>query len=1034
MNLYHRKLYVFLRSIESIDWLGADVSYIYEELACLQDYLLQLRNWWDKQGGNIAAKISSSSDRLNLNPTDTTRKKSDIEVRHPISGQKQHIAASVFDRDPKTSDRPINIPTEIAAEKDVQKVFWWFWRYFPQLLEERDNTNALLIPTHRILPDCPLHSYQSTVSALTGAIFHSSEEPSKPYLFLFTFSPVQEFIKAARKFLDFWAGSYLLHYFSALLCFEIAKIYGPDAIITPSLWNQEIIDAFILQDKSLIISTLEKQYNNPAENFHNNPQAQSLSTAGFPNVITVLLPNQEEVGILGKKLDEILKKCWLEMSQKVRKAIKERVKSKLENEDEFKKILGQIAQDFPNYTLEQLTKELNQFKQPGCWEWNKLWDAQINNTWETYYVGVPFGHPEEELEISIPTSNQKDWIDSQTQIAKPTQDIPNQAELAAFSKLNVGSLWGSLQARLGNAIQAVKNTRAWQIPVAPGERSTLSGQYSAVHPRFIYQEQFQNGLGMSSESLRLFWNLMGIVFPGLFNGSEKLNAIELTKRMAWKHGGVAASLGLSKKNETDESNQNNNNDDDDYEGLIRFPNLSSIAAAHFTTHNPEKVEEYWNDLRREVYKTLRFKHDIFCSRTRRPFQVKRADQALVANTNYENGFNGVMFSSKWLADDMSLTSPEEKNELRRIIDGLEKQHFGDNNPADWWVLVLGDGDGMGGYVNGRKLHYYQDYIVEDLVNKQGISNAVWGDLLEKTKKRMGPATHVGLNRALLDFSNRIVPYITEQRCCGRVIYSGGDDVMAALSLADLPKFLLSLRAAWSGETDPENEFNSNGGYWQWNTENPNQKPRPNDIPARPLFTMGKEATMSLGIVVAHKSVPLPTVLEKIWDAEKERAKKMIGGITSENNKIPEKDGLCFRVIYGSGNTLEAFMKGHLLEGWWDFIKASQELENLDLSPILYRLAEELPRHADITEGDGLFRKVAEIVLHNRDVEIPQVIENQILGWLENWEKWAWAATESAKTREKDSNGKDKVKALGASPEDMAMLLKFTAFWTSRIRQ
>ncbi|NJL62880.1 MAG: hypothetical protein HC903_14905 [Methylacidiphilales bacterium] len=368
---------------------------------------------------------------------------------------------------------------------------------------------------------------------------------------------------------------------------------------------------------------------------------------------------------MGEKLDKALKERWYEMSKEVRKAIKNRVKNKLEDQNEFKIILGQLAQDFPNYTLEELTKELNQFKQPGCWEWNKLWDAQINNTWETYYVGVPFGHPEKELEINIPTSNQDAWIKSQTQIAKPTQDIPNQAELAAFSKLNVGSLWGSLQARLGTAIQAVKNTRAWQIPVAPGERSTLSGQYSAVHPRFHYQ-LFQNGLGMPSESLRLFWNLMGIVFPGLFNGSEKLNAIELTKRMAWKHGGVAESLGVLLN-----ENNRSNNDDGDYEGLIRFPNLSSIAAAHFATYNPKKVEKYWNDLRREIYKTLRLQYDIFCSRTRRPFQVKRADRALREGTDYQNGYNGVMFSSKWLADDMNLET-SATNELRRIIDELEK--------------------------------------------------------------------------------------------------------------------------------------------------------------------------------------------------------------------------------------------------------------------------------------------------------------------------------------------------------------------------
>ncbi|NJS16127.1 MAG: hypothetical protein HC787_02275 [Nostocaceae cyanobacterium CSU_2_110] len=354
MNLYHRKLYAFLRSIESIDWLGANISYFYQELACLQPHLTELKDWWDNKGGNTTARISSSSDRINLNSTTTVGQKDNISVRHPISGQGQNITISVF-------NQPIDIDDAILQETDVQKVFWWFWRYFPQLLEKQDNTNALLIPTHRILPDCPLHSYQSTVSALTGVIFHSSEEASKPYLFLFTFSPVQEFIKAARKFLDFWAGSYLLHYFSALLCFEVAKEYGPDAIITPSLWNQEIIDAFILQDESLIISTLKEQYNNPAENFHNNPQAQSLSTAGFPNVITVLLPNQEAVKELGEKLDKALKERWYEMSKEVRKAIKNRVKNKLEDQNEFKIILGQLAQDFPNYTLEELTKRT----QPG---------------------------------------------------------------------------------------------------------------------------------------------------------------------------------------------------------------------------------------------------------------------------------------------------------------------------------------------------------------------------------------------------------------------------------------------------------------------------------------------------------------------------------------------------------------------------------------------------------------------------------------------------------------------------------------------
>ncbi|WP_089131708.1 type III-B CRISPR-associated protein Cas10/Cmr2, partial [Tolypothrix sp. NIES-4075] len=652
--------------------------------------------------------------------------------------------------------------------------------------------------------------------------------------------------------------------------------------------------------------------------------------------------------------------------------------------DEFK------SKDEPN----PYKRELKQFGEPGCWEFNKLWDAQINYTWESYFVAVPLGSPEGDLEVAINPWNQDNqkWVNLQKQIAQPRTEIPAPAEQQVYDTLNVGSWWGSCQARLGRAIQAIKNTRGWQIPVAPGERSTLSGQYSALHPRLLYQN-FQDGLGLPTDSLRLFWRVMSIAYPGVFNGSEKLNAIELTKRLAWKHGGVAEELGIKFNQERD----------DNYEGLIRFPNLCSIASAHFATHYPQRIKDYWSELRREIYTDLNLHHDKFCSRTRRPFQVRRADAALSSLPDYGNGYNGVMFSSKWLADDMSL-NPSETSALRTVVDKVKKRHFGDSSPADWWVLVLGDGDGMGGYVSGGKLKFYEDYIISDLVEQSQIDNSNWDDLLKKTKKRMGPATHVGLNRALLDFSNRLVPHITEERFCGRVIYSGGDDVMAALSLADLPGFLRSLRAAWCGGNDPLDRFSSNGGYWKWK----DKETIPADIPMRSLFTMGKEATMSLGIVVAHKSVPLPTVLEKIWQAEKERAKKLLN-----------KDGLCFRVIYGSGNILEALMKGDLLEDWWRFIQVYQEV---DLSPLLYRLADELPRHADITKDNRLFGKVAKVVILSRDEQIPSSVEVALINWLDAWEQWAYTARQQALI--------SREKALGANPEDIGMLLRFSAFWVS----
>ena len=167
--MYHLKLYAFLRSVECIDWLDADLSYIYNELTCLEPYREDLRDWWENGGGKLVASIGSSSDRINLASAVSLGQINNIAIRHPISGQQRNITASRF-------NQQIDI-TEVVNEEHVEKVFWWFWRYFPEKLAEKDPNHVFLIPTHRILPDCPLHSYQSTVSALTGAIFHDGVEP-----------------------------------------------------------------------------------------------------------------------------------------------------------------------------------------------------------------------------------------------------------------------------------------------------------------------------------------------------------------------------------------------------------------------------------------------------------------------------------------------------------------------------------------------------------------------------------------------------------------------------------------------------------------------------------------------------------------------------------------------------------------------------------------------------------------------------------------------------------------------------------------
>lgn len=101
---------------------------------------------------------------------------------------------------------------------------------------------------------------------------------SHPYLATFSFTPIQELIKASRKMRDFWTGSWILHYLSAKVCWKLATIYGPDTLLYPSLYHQPLIDHWLLQTWPDFGKWIEQ------------PCSQQLLTAGFPNVLVLMLP------------------------------------------------------------------------------------------------------------------------------------------------------------------------------------------------------------------------------------------------------------------------------------------------------------------------------------------------------------------------------------------------------------------------------------------------------------------------------------------------------------------------------------------------------------------------------------------------------------------------------------------------------------------------------------------------------------------------------------------------------------------------
>lgn len=203
---------------------------------------------------------------------------------------------------------------------------------------------------------------------------------------------------------------------------------------------------------------------------------------------------------------------------------------------------------------------------------------------------------------------------------------------------------------------------------------------------------------------------------------------------------------------------------------------------------------------------------------------------------------------------------------------------------------------------------------------------------------MGPATHSALSRALLDFSNQLVPYLTESRYAGRLIYGGGDDVLAYTNLWEWDNWLWDLRQCFKGADDPQKEFISKGDYWQCGN---NQS---ESLSSRPLFTMGSSASISFGITISHHSVPLAIALENLWEAE-EKAKEHE---YQENGAKIAKDAVQVRVIYGNGNILTATAKFDVFPTWQTLINSE-----LDLTSSLFEVAGEYIKQFPIPEYNAI---------------------------------------------------------------------------------
>lgn len=810
-----------------------------------------------------ASLINSSSDRATLSLLTEQDSNSDRTVKHLLSGAELDLDCQELQLGKSEQIKTTGDGREISD----RELFWWLWRCLPEAVGNSLGAESALIPAENILPDASIWSNQSLTAALAGSLAgyprdnvqfdETAKFPSHPHLAIFSFSPVQELIKASRKMRDFWAGSWLLHYLSARICWYIAQKYGADSFVYPSLFQQPLIDRW-----------LRKEYPR-FEHWIEEPKTNSILTAGFPNVIVAVLPQQEVAKAMQSARQNLLEE-WANIADKIFKRV-----------NYFMVDIGRNAEDDPR------------------------WHGWLKNQWQTYWAALPIGKQNLPLIYrEISQDNFKSLSDDPESWSRKQNDACNLGRNRLFAEeekdfvqkveqnlgstsINVGSWWAYTFDQLRFSLSSVKAARDWKLPTVFTKRSSVSGMGWAISLGFPNKD---------SEETRT--NL------GLFDGKEELNATEILKRGL--HLVLPSFLGLEERRLN-----------------ASYPDLCS-GVAGWLRRNPD-VRKYYQTVCRDITERFPWTRDPKNKNNPANFAwgIPLMDES--GSEILSQRYNPRLLNGGWLIDDFpgKDDNNQKKEELKKLNDAIAKHFPPGNNPTDWYVLAAGDGDGLSKWLKGNNLLKYKKYLNESAIADlpEKVNTAL--EKLKDIQKRMGPSTHNALSRALLDFSNQLAPYLTEQRYAGRLIYSGGDDIFAYTNLWEWDNWLWDIRQCFRGADDPGNEFDNSGDYWKYKD---NDEQKNSSLPKRPLFTMGRRATISFGIVIAHHSVPLAIALESLWEAEEEAKEHFVETDGKERPKNYKKDAVQTRVMFGNGNTLKATSKFDTFNKWHKLIEEFSQLD------------------------------------------------------------------------------------------------------------
>jgi len=400
----------------------------------------------------------------------------------------------------------------------------------------------------------------------------------------------------------------------------------------------------------------------------------------------------------------------------------------------------------------------------------------------------------------------------------------------------------------------------------------------------------------------------------------------------------------------------------------KFPSTDSIAAATFV----EALFEQWAKAQKPV-------KDLLDTISRQPewhafvgmgiAKLERKAEKLDAKEQELMNLDGEwLFAESYDPKRIKRAHGVEVSEevAWRLREGVLRKLYDEiARPNDYYAVLFMDGDYMGRWLSGTHegLPKFAE-LLHPKVREQLEQQPEWHTVLE-TQRLISPSLHAAISEALANFALNAVPYVVEELHAGRLVYAGGDDVLALLPLKDTLPVARKLRALFSGEAKRQSdgdifvEFGSKQwtGWLDWN--------------GRKLLTMGNRTTASIGIVIAHRLHPLRDVLRQVREAE-EDAKESYG-----------RNAICIRWLKRSGEQVQMgakfFYPDHCIN---DTLQLLLEFADLMRSKISRGFATDLMQESFALAGLDAKAQEAELrrLLKRRRKSDASLSEDQIKDW------------------------------------------------------